>query len=167
MKSKVILLTLALCLLFSKNALAFDVGDYVMSNINLFPLRGIKKIHVAVIPLHKEATALGLNEKELKTLVEENLKERKITTCEEYEVVVRNYPVLAINVNVAGPAYNIRLCLDERVVLFREKSVNCIATIWDRSFLGNHGNDAGVIKSSLSQLLAQFIKDYYSINPKK
>ena len=102
MKSKVILLTLALCLLFSKNAFAFDVSDYVMSNIKLFPLRGIKKIHVAVVSLNKEATALGLNEKELKILAEESLKGREITTCEEYEVVVRNYPVLAININVAG-----------------------------------------------------------------
>jgi len=167
MKRKTSLLVIILGLFLYQSALAFDVLEYVVSNIKLFPLKNIERIYVRIQPLNKEATAIGLAEEKLKTFIENRLKKEGIKISEEYEAMVKNYPVLNLNIDVSGPVYNINLGVDEMVILFRDKSVNCIATTWNKSALGNHRSDAGVITSDLSKILDQFIDDYQKVNPKR
>ena len=121
----------------------------------------------------KDIKKIGLTKERLRTVAELRLRKEGMTIVDEKNREIpadekSEIPMVYINVNVVGLAYNINLMICEDVVLKRPSSVTWIlAPIWGRSITGTHGGRSEEIISSLNMLLDGFFNDYYKANPKE
>lgn len=158
MKHKKILLLAILSLIICKVA---------SSEIRSKPLKGIEKIWVLIEVLGEEERKMGLTEDRLKSITELRLRREGIQICSREEWFSHNnIPWLYVNVVVVGRAFNVLLELKDYVSLHRDRSISCYASTWSQDITGTSNNPEYIV-SALSELLDEFINDYYIANPKK
>jgi len=145
--------------------LTFFFVSYLSSNSDCLKNIG-KKFIVVVEGLSGDARKIRLTRERLKTVTELKLRKEGMDIRELSDIL--DTPVVYVNVNVLREAFNISLCIMERVEIQRISfSKFCNATTWSRGTTGMHGNDPEFIVSALSGLLDEFLNDYYKANPKK
>jgi hypothetical protein len=137
-------------------------------------LRGLSGVYVFVEPGDDDAKRAGLDDQTIRTDVELKLRLAgiKVLTLEE-EVVSPGYPSLYIDLNllsqVGFSVYSVRVELQQKVLLWRDKSVELIGVpTWSSSGLGIAGQDvASKIRGAIRDLVDSFVNAYLSVNPKK
>jgi len=131
-------------------------------------LRNIgSEFEVAIEYLPKDAKKIGLTRNRLITVVELRLRREGITIIDisksDFEP-----PLVYINVNVVGKAFNVSLNIYERIQLKRiPGSQGLSANVWQINQTGTHADDPEYIVSALNKLFDDFFNDYYKANPKK
>jgi hypothetical protein len=115
--------------------------------------------------LPRQATKTGLSEERVRTEVEARLRQAGLTP----EQVVPEMGYLAVQINVVGPVFSIKLSF-MRPVLFTDvdgRLFSVTAPTWDRSTLGTHGGDGEQIVRGLDEKLDEFVTDYVKANPRR
>ena len=132
-------------------------------------LRNIgSKFMVLIEHLDEDAKKIGLTEKRLITVTELRLRREGITIVPIDVEASYKTPYVYVNVNIVGRAYNVSLEIHEWVDLRRIPIAHgCVATIWNISRTGTHGEDPEHVISSLNKALDEFFNDYYKANPKE
>lgn len=155
MKHKKILL-LPLLIIFICNGISSQ------RDVKSYPLKGINAIFVLIEKLPEDAIEIGLTEDRLRTITELRLRKEGIKIEED-----GNIPYLYINVNIVEVAFNVILSINEWTTLSRNPSIECYAVTWQSFYTGTHTNKPEYIVSSISNLLDEFLNDWYKANPKK
>ena len=145
--------------------LPFIVWGHVFSDVGVksYPLKGIDTIFVLIETLDEDAREAGVNVERLKTVVELRLRREGIVVAEELDGTI---PYLYVNISVAGKAFHVSLDLNERVDLCRDASIRCRAKTWDTGTTGTPAKP-DFVDACLSELLDEFLNDWYKANPKK
>lgn len=172
MKHKNIALLLLFLFLFVYRGAFSETTDDIQAKY----LKGIKWLRVSIESLGVEATKIGLTRERLKTITELRLRREGIIIKTEKDISVIDesrgnipivVPILYVNANVGDRAYSIDLEIQEAVRLERDPSIICLATTWVTGIMGTHGKKQELIITALSELLDDFLNDYYKANPKK
>lgn len=126
-------------------------------------LESLDKITIILEALHEDAIKIGLNRDRLMTVAELKLRREGIKIDENSSAL---YPCLHVSFNVVGKAFNIRLSLLEKIRIPRlDKTI--LGASWQRSIAGTHAGNSEYMVTALSDLLDEFLNDYYKANPKK
>ena len=115
-----------------------------------------RPMYVAMETLPLDAKQIGLTEYSLRAAIEGRLRTARLFDDEAS-------PFLYLNVHVVGRAFSITLSYIKGVC--DPASAECFgASTWERRTTGTHGNDAGSIRSSVSEKMDIFILEYMRVN---
>ena len=124
------------------------------------------KFEILIGNLNEDAKKIGLTEERLRTVTE--LRLRKEGMDIKNASTNLNMPYVCVTITVVGAAFGIDLRIKEVVEIQRKPlPVFCTTSTWGASSIGTHIGDPEFIVSGLSQLLDEFLNDYYKANPKK
>ena len=140
-------------------------------------LWGIKGVYVLVERLKPDLEKDGLTEDQLLTDVELQLRKvgiRVLTKGELYKVP--GSPCLYVNINAYKGkvsqffwyCLNIKVSLNQDVLLERKLSITESCSTWERSTLGGCGKSSikEYVREGLKEIIDEFINDYLTANPK-
>jgi hypothetical protein len=134
-------------------------------------LVGLEGVQVVVEGPGLEAERLGLSKNQIKTEVEQRLRQagvRVLTNQEEVETPGRPQLDVKIGASISKMgiiAYSINVDLFEIVTLFTGETA--FATVWEKGEAGSVGlNNINQIQSRITILVDKFINDYLAANPK-
>lgn len=110
-----------------------------------------------VLGVDDDAGKIGLTKSRLQTAAESRLRSARLYDSDAA------IPILYVNVNVVGRAFNIDLEYNKPV---RDVATGelWLATTWGAGSTGTHGGNAGYIVSVLSEKLDQFLVEYLRVN---
>lgn len=130
---------------------------------------GLRGVHVLVESPGVRGEAIGLDKSTITTSVEIALKRNGIRVLSFDELVdAPGHPTLYINTNVAGPAFNISVDLQETVTLERKPTIRVSgATIWEQDTIGTHGGKAEYVMQTIEEMVNNFAIEYRKTNPKR
>ena len=115
-----------------------------------------RPMDVTVETLPPDAKQLGLTEYSLRAAIESRLRAARL-----FDDETSSY--LYLNVNVIGGAFNILLSYKKSVCDLA--SVECFATsTWNVGVTGTHGDNAGYVRSAVSEYMDTFILEYMKVN---
>jgi hypothetical protein len=149
MKTAVLLLTL--CAVLGRGA---DTDDK-------YGLRGISAVSVVIENLSPRAAKNGLTQDAIRTDVELRLRMAGM------KVVPLDQPVpyIYVNVNVADYATNVRVDLNQELLLTRTASM-VLGTTWSAGSVGSNPS-ADTIRSTIKDLVDQFLNEWLKQNPRR
>jgi len=123
-------------------------------------LKGISEVQVAIGDLSDSAQALGLEEENIQTDIEVQLRRAGLR--------VSSTPVGAfiyVSVSVVGKASAIRVELNQSARLLLSGEVWTVTT-WSKDYL-EANSTAELVRSHFKDIVDAFLNDWLSVNPKK
>ena len=140
-------------LVTSPAALASEVSHY--DRFRLW--HGCLPTDLVVEDLPKNATDIGLTREAIAVAVRSRLRAARLYDADAASAY------LYVNVNVVGPAYNIRFSYN-KWLKDQVSGEEGFATTWNFGGAGTHGKDSGYILSNVSQYADRFIDEYLRVN---
>lgn len=152
-------------------------GSFVHSGDKdeLESLRGLKGIYVLIenLPADIEEKG-GLTKDQIRTDIELKLRLAGIkVVSREERSTIPGWPCLYVNINPMKRktelvVYAIQTELSQEVFLERNPNIQIKAITWSRGMIGTVGEaKLSQIRTSLKDLIDEFINDYLSVNPTK
>jgi len=136
-------------------------------------LRGLKQIGVKVGEISPSAEGKGVNRKYLRRNIESILRSGGIVVVDHDQLDENNeisYLLVTVLLSYNEPTYNyvLMLGLNEKVHLARDQKIISYAIPWWRIMKGEHFGNLGLVNEidkTLVQLLNEFTRDYFAVNP--
>src|SRR2546429_418053 len=137
------------------------------------PLRGVRKMCVAVESLHPSATAVGLTVEGLQAAVEQRLRQLGITVISSKSCAPSPWLYLRVTTRQGsdgGFFASLELSFHDGVRLVRDSTVNISAATWMSAGRAGYvaaNESAQLIRDAVNDLMGEFASDYVSANPKR
>jgi len=136
-------------------------------------LRGIKRIGVQIGEISPCAKEKGINRKYLRKNIESKLRSDGITVVSHDELEKNHeipYLLITVLLSYSEPTYSyvLMLSLNEKVHLARDPKIISSAIPWWRIMKGDHLANLGLLEEvdrTLIQILNEFTRDYFAVNP--
>ena len=114
--------------------------------------------HINVVEA-SDSTEIELSGTSVQSAVESRLRAARVfASSEDY-----GNPWFSVWIHLVGRAFNVRVEL-EKWFHDSETDYRWTAITWRASITGTHGQDAGYVRTAVSELIDEFLADYLRVN---